>query len=784
MSHHLSNLIVRRANGGSGDASTEPMSRAVVRTHWLQVLGIATGLTLAVACYTLLSGMRFVATGQLYLGETESHRGPAPNLNDFSLTTQDESEVASELEILQSRSLVKRAVLTSALNVHLSHAKQTTVPYWRWRLSGRDSRLLDGALNEVRPHETTLPRSVLTPRRFRVHFDDGTHFQLWSNGIRVATGEIGRPLATDVLTLTLEKGDEGEAHAGAEYDLVVSPLDRTIDDASKILKVSAPKSSAAGESINVVTLEFGSTSPHLAATFLSSLMSIYLAERQAWKVEDASAAESFVTGQLESIRHSLADIESRLAEYRRGNHAVVLDDEGKAMVEELGKYEQERAAARLEVSALGSVQQALASTNPPKGAFLLGEADDPVFAKMATSLSEARQTLAELEQRYNDAAPEVRQQRAQVEAQIDGIRNYVSSRYMRAQQNFATLTGIIQQFNDDLKTVPAAVLGLAQLTRESEVYSKTYAYLLERQQQAGIVKASTLSKNRILYTPEPPLQEDSPNLVLRGLAFPIGAFVGAALVILQALFGSRFSDDDDVRRRLGGIEILATIPRQSPLKRGYRRLGKSSHGEPQVATEFQPDERFFESFRTARARLHHWKGPDLGARVIAVTSPCAHDGKTTCAFALARALSASGASVLVVDTDVRKSSRFGEGLGLGQALAGNCEWTQAVSTVTFPEATFELLAPGDMRWSPDLMSLARLGQLVDRLRKAFDFVVIDSASFPVVSDALVVSQVADATVTVIRPGHTTRMGAESYFARVGRLADTHFLMINGSEGAS
>jgi Mrp family chromosome partitioning ATPase len=150
---------------------------------------------------------------------------------------------------------------------------------------------------------------------------------------------------------------------------------------------------------------------------------------------------------------------------------------------------------------------------------------------------------------------------------------------------------------------------------------------------------------------------------------------------------------------------------------------------------------------------------------------------------LARALSADGASVLLIDADVRKSHPLSDALGLGQALAGECELTQAISTVTFPETMFDFLPPGDVK-SPDMISLARLRRLIEQARERFDFVVIDSASFPVVSDALIVSQVADAMVTVIRPGHTMRARAESYFARVGWLSATHFLIINDSEVAS
>ena len=61
----------------------------------------------------------------------------------------------------------------------------------------------------------------------------------------------------------------------------------------------------------------------------------------------------------------------------------------------------------------------------------------------ASALSTARQKLTDLESRFNDAAPEVRDQKSQVEAQLESIRNYVSSRAARAAKNWKPSTRLL-----------------------------------------------------------------------------------------------------------------------------------------------------------------------------------------------------------------------------------------------------------------------------------------------------------------------------------------------------
>jgi uncharacterized protein involved in exopolysaccharide biosynthesis/Mrp family chromosome partitioning ATPase len=724
---------------------------AVIRQHRRFIVVCAIGVGALVMLATFALGMKFRAVGQLYLGEVDrrTRGGAAETPGGFDLSGSAEGQIASELEILQSPSLVSRAVVEAGLNVTIAPANRGHVSYLKWLVSGRNLSLIDGVRDEVLPVHASLNRLVREPQSFRVHFVDSSQYELWSESGKLATGKLGDPLTAGDLALTLIQGTERAPRAGADYMIQVKPLDQVLVKLLHVLKVTTPKSPTPGESINVIRLEYEDSSPYLAATFLQKLMDVYLNERQGWKTEDAGAAEAFIGNQLRMVRESRDQIQSRLAEYKTHNPVVVLDDEARGMVEQMGRYEEQRVAAKLQVAAFADLHRTLARPNPSIGAYLFGEANDTVLANMASSLSQAREKLTDLESRFQGLVPEVRDQRAQVAGQLEAIRNYVSSRHRRAQENLGTLNSIVGQFQEKLKTVPAAALGVAQLTRESEVYDKTYAYLLERQQQAAIAKASTLSKNRILDMPQAPIWEASPNLVLRLASIFVGLLLGIGIVVFRALFSSMVQGLADVRRCVGRVPILAAIPLR--INGHGRGKGKLAANRPIDLAALPSSSSFAEAFRRVRAKLCAWEKSD-GGRIIVVTSPSDGDGKTTCTLALASALVAGGKSVLVVDANLRCPAKGLEGPcapGLRDVLRDTCSWWGGVHPVEQVFSTFYRLPSGGAD-RPELLASERMLRLLSEWREAFDFVLIDCPSFPQASDALTLSQMADATISVIR----------------------------------
>ena len=757
-------VVEHAAAPGRADALDPQQVWATLRQHYRLVLLLATLVFAGVMGVTLLSRMSFRSVSRLYLGELEeSSKSAARSSEEIDLSAGHPGVVGSEMEIIQSRSLVSRAILASGLNVAIAEVGRGAPRYGKWLIARRNPALLDVESEQLRAQETRLTDERAQEQIYQLRFSSRSEYEVWRDDRRLGAGKLGEVLKVPGADLQLVAGEAGSPRPGATYGIVVRPLMDVIDAALASLRVAAPKPSPQSPPVNVLTLEFSWSSPRLAASFLEQLIAAYLAERQAWKVEDAAAAEAFVGNQLATMRSSLDDIQRKLADYRSSNRVVVMDNEAKAMIEQIGKYEEQRVAARLEVAALSDVKRTLKGPNPPVGAFLMGEANDSVLEGMATSLSTARQRLTDLESRFNEAAPELRDQREQVQGQLQSIQNYVSSRASRAQESLGTLDGIIAQYEKRLKTVPGAELGLAQLSRESDVYSRTYSYLLERQQQTAIIKASTLSKNRVLDAPQAPYREDSPKLLLRLASAPLGLLLGVVLVLGRAFFASTFQSEADARSVAGRLSVLTVIPRR--LRRRGERRGVVGPGSYDVVGA-DLGSSFTEAFRTLRARLYRVRSGSAG-QVLLVTSPREGDGKTTCVLGLAALLAADGKRVLVIDADLRGQNQPSPDSGqpdmpgLREVLRGEHDWADAVQTVKVGAGQFYGIASGGVG-PAELLSSRRMAELVNDARQRCDFVLLDAPSFPAVSDALVLAALVDAVISVVRLGNTPRKLAHEH----------------------
>lgn len=777
---------------------------ALLRQKWVFICIVGLLTFSAVMAYTFRSHMTFSSSGRLYLGELSNKHTVAEEID----ISGGQGDVSSEIEILSSRSLIAKAVTASGLNVHLTTEGETRPRYWEWRLSERDPELFDAALRRVRATNTHFLSRTRDAEAFMVRFSSPDAFDVLSYGDdgaaqaseRLASGRLGEPLEVAGLTLTLTNAPTRSPHTGVPgssspsvgevFQVVVVPVSEVVDNVLNDLTVTAPKGSG-GTQPNVVTLGYSNSSPLMAAEFLKALMRVYLEERQEWKTEDATAAETFVSSQLDLMRTSLDKAQKDLAEFRANNRVVVLDSEAEAMIGQISKYEEQRVASRLEVAALADVKRALSSSNPAPEAFMLGEAQDNVLAGLASALSESRRKLTELETRFSPEAPDVINQRAQVEAQMATISSYVNNRLSRARDNLGTLSGVIGTYEEKLKTVPGAELGLAQLTREADVYNALYAFLLKRQQQAAITKASTISKNRILDEPEVPFWEDTPQLRMRLASAPLGLLLGVALVFIGSLFSRNFESSNDVLASVGSTPVFATVPKGLPER---RRLKWQSPGVDVLSNQVSFG--YLEAFRTLRTNLYlAVPGTHADGKVVLVTSPTPGDGKTTCALSLAWILAADGKKVLVVDADLRKPSHFAIAqLSAGSvdddhqtttrdlraALNGECSWYEAARPIEGTRRSIYSIGV-DQPAPAELLSSHNLEPFLREARRDCDYVIIDSPSFPLVSDALLMAPTADVVLSVMRPEHTPRKLANAHMRRLSSASNVYAILVNDAQ---
>jgi capsular exopolysaccharide synthesis family protein len=148
--------------------------------------------------------------------------------------------------------------------------------------------------------------------------------------------------------------------------------------------------------------------------------------------------------------------------------------------------------------------------------------------------------------------------------------------------------------------------------------------------------------------------------------------------------------------------------------------------------------------------------------VVLVASPSIGEGKTTIAANLAISLAEKGRTCLV-DTDIRQSSvgpmfRAAGSKGLVDVLRGEeitdetlfqCRHVQGLAVM--PAGTSSADAGTE-----ELVLSEKMRVLVQKLRKRFDFIVMDSAPLLAYADARSLSALVDGIILVARPGVTTR----------------------------
>jgi capsular exopolysaccharide synthesis family protein len=161
--------------------------------------------------------------------------------------------------------------------------------------------------------------------------------------------------------------------------------------------------------------------------------------------------------------------------------------------------------------------------------------------------------------------------------------------------------------------------------------------------------------------------------------------------------------------------------------------------------------------RTLRAAL--WLGADP-PRIVVVTAARPGEGKTTTAISLARSAAMNGERVLLVDCDVRQPA-------IGRAL--RAENAAGVTDLLLGQATYEDIVRRDHLTGLDyipagaaevhslgLFMSEAMAELLDRVRRDYDLVVLDAPPALAMADARVVSRLADATLLCVKWRDTPR----------------------------
>ena len=165
-----------------------------------------------------------------------------------------------------------------------------------------------------------------------------------------------------------------------------------------------------------------------------------------------------------------------------------------------------------------------------------------------------------------------------------------------------------------------------------------------------------------------------------------------------------------------------------------------------------------ESLRALKTNIQ-FCGDDV--KVILITSSIPNEGKSTVSLNLARSLTNSGKSVLMIDTDMRKSVLVGrlrakvssgkEVCGLSHYLSGQSKIGE-VLYATEITGLFMVFAGPSVPNPTEILEKRYFEDLIEFARDNFDYVIVDCAPIGAAIDAAVIAKHCDGAIIVTAQG--------------------------------
>lgn len=530
----------------------------------------------------------------------------------------------------------------------------------------------------------------------------------------------------------------------------------------------------------LIELSAESKSPETAAKTVNQLMALYIEQTRQQHSDTVQGASNWLMDQLGDTEAKLQKATLTLQHYEAEHGLLFVEtkDGGSQNIESerLQQFQADLARAQaLRLAKETSNRQAQSGDPSVLRSPLLGD-----FQEKDAVL---RQKLSQLDQTFGPNFPEVKEN----EEQLEEIRSDETAERKRiAQECAADLDAAARQeelarqaFEKQQKIVAGATQQMLQdsiLKRDVDLDKQLYEGLLSQMNEAGVSSKLEATNARVFEPAQIPLTRIRPNVAYNLI---LGAFAGLTLGMGFAFFQEHLQDTfqsrEDVETHLN-LPLLATVPASPmpiPAHSGWSYMGRNENLQPGQDTSGGPSAENW--FRLDRDGSSHFELSEAirnlrtsllfaldGAqpRSILISSAVPSEGKTTISANLSVALAQLGKRVLSIDGDLRRPSvhrifSMANDAGLTDYLRGDRDWREFVCPS--PVQGLSVIVSGGRPPNPaELLSSARMEELLLEARTQYDVVILDSPTVLNMADSRVLASCVEAVVLVIKSGFTPR----------------------------
>jgi uncharacterized protein involved in exopolysaccharide biosynthesis len=392
---------------------------------------------------------------------------------------------------------------------------------------------------------------------------------------------------------------------------------------------------------SVLELSYIDQIPKRAEEILNTLIAYY---------NDASIDEknNLVKNTLEAIdsrlnvvAKDLDSIERKIQQYKASNKATDLGTQSNLYLQNVSGNDTKLGEVQVQLSNLDELEKSVKSKDNigvlPSG---LGF-NDPALTQLMSSLSTAQINYEKMKKTVGENNPMLLSIKEEIENLKPNILANIQTQKRNLSASRENLSSTSGKYSSMLNYIPQKEKQLLEISRDQNIKSSIYQFLLQKREETQLSYASNISDSKIVNSAYSDGKPVSPK---KNIIYISALLIGLIMPIL--LVNSRELLNNKVLYRKE-IEALTTIP----------VIGEIVYNKSNSDVVMESGKRSFiaEEFRKIRVSLL-FLGIDSYHKKILVTSSIPGEGKSFIAANLAISLAMTGKKVVLMDMDLHSPS--------------------------------------------------------------------------------------------------------------------------------
>lgn len=677
----------------------------------------------------------------LIVDEQEKNAMSALPSGGGAILSLESDGLQNHIEKLKSKQLIESVVNELDLNIsYFIEGNVITVEAYNSSPILIEFVTHDSIVNNIQADLLITPVSDTS---FRLELENSGYSEVY---------DIGQIIELNDLKFTIlprSGGDEGSFKRTSTVNIKLTPVRDVANNFIQNL-VIAPK----GQAKDILSLSIVNHSSEKSEDFLNKLMERFNEEGVEDKQEVAENTTAFIQDRLEMITTELDSVEVGIAEFKKENRLMSVESGAAEFQSKFSAAEQEIFDLETQLELLNSIEDLLRQQG--KYDFLpeVGISDGGV-----SGLINSYNALVMERNIYLRDGTEKNPVVETLTGQLDALRENLFENISSTRQSLnVRLRELNQRENiaeGKFSNFPGLERGMRNIERQQEIKEQLYLFLLQRREEAAISYAATASVARVIdsaFTLNETV-DPKPWLILVG-GFILGLIIPILIIFIKNFLDTKVHHKGDLASLMKVVPFIGEVPRIASEQNDIIHVNDRS-----------PLAESFRILRTNLAYLIQNKDKNVGD-VIFVTSTIKGEGKTFISYNLARTLASTSKSILLIGADIRNpklhrytsATQGAKEKGLSDFLYDyDVTSTDVISKTKDDGIPVDVILSGPIPPNPaELLMNDRMEELINEARGRYDYIIVDTAPTMIVTDTLLISQLADYTLYVTRADFTEK----------------------------